>query len=250
MPDGHPVAGVVDGQQGAGGLGGRDHAVGLGERGRQRLLAEDPLHPGFGRVDGHLRVGVVPGGDGDDVGPGLIEHLAVVAVHLQAGIRRPELLLEAIPLLFDEVASGHHLGVVEPVRALSVAVADPPAADYSNSVHLLFSPVSVEMCGETAAAAAARLLRSNTSSCSPGHLPGSPASSRFPRPAHGSGPRCRIHPGPPENFRLYPNWCGSDTPKRRSVPHTSGAAGLTPQNCFHFRPQGGRARPATAAAWT
>ena len=137
------MAGVIDGQQGAGGLGGRDHAVGLGERGRQRFLAEDPLHPGFGRVHGHLRVGVVPGGYGDDVGLRLIEHLAVVAVHLQAGIRRPELLLEAVPLLFDEVASGHHFGVVEPVRALGVTVADPPAADYSNSVHLLFSPVSV-----------------------------------------------------------------------------------------------------------
>ena len=59
---------------------GHQHAVGLAEVAGHRLLAEDRLRAPGGRGDDHLGVLLVPGADVDEIGPLLVEHLAVVGV--------------------------------------------------------------------------------------------------------------------------------------------------------------------------
>ena len=71
---------MIDREQSAVGFAGSDHAVGVGEVGGERFFAKDAFGPPFGRVDDEGGVGVVGGGDSDDVELLFFDHLAVVLV--------------------------------------------------------------------------------------------------------------------------------------------------------------------------
>ena len=59
---------------------GGDHRVGLGQGAAERLGGKDGAHAGFGEGDDDFGALVGPGGDADDVGLLLGDHLAEVGV--------------------------------------------------------------------------------------------------------------------------------------------------------------------------
>ena len=69
-----PVEGEGQGRALAGG----GDAVQLGKAGHQRLVAQDPSHPGGHRLLDLVGVHGLPRGDADDVGSHLVEHAPVV----------------------------------------------------------------------------------------------------------------------------------------------------------------------------
>ena len=73
---GVPAAVEGEGQRRA--LAGGGDAVQLGEAGHQRLVAQDPSHPGGHRLLDLVGVHGLPRGDADDVGSHLVEHAPVV----------------------------------------------------------------------------------------------------------------------------------------------------------------------------
>ena len=95
------------------GLAGFDHAGGVVEGGGQRLLAGDALYAMVGAVDDDVGVGVVAGGDAEEVEVFLVYHLAVVGVGAGAGKHVAPLLAEGGQQLGPEVADGSDLGVGE-----------------------------------------------------------------------------------------------------------------------------------------
>ena len=141
MPDGHPVASVIDGQQGVVAFCGRHHAVRVLHAGRQWLFAENPLGTGFGRGYHQVGVPVVAGGHRNDVELGFFQHLPIIGVHLQRGTSLLELRGKFVALLRHEIASGHDLSVFQLRGPLGVPLANAPAANNSYSVHSIsFKP--------------------------------------------------------------------------------------------------------------
>ena len=106
-----PAAGVVHGDDGAVGLAGFDHAGGVVEGGGERLLAGDALYAMVGAVDDDVGVGVVAGGDAEEVQVLFVYHLAVVGVGARLGKHVAPLLAEGVEKLTSQVADGDDLGV-------------------------------------------------------------------------------------------------------------------------------------------
>ena len=93
------------------GLAGFDHAGGVVEGGGERLLAGDALYAMVGAVDDDVGVGVVAGGDAEEVEVFLVYHLAVVGVGARLGKHVAPLLAEGVEKLTSQVADGDDLGV-------------------------------------------------------------------------------------------------------------------------------------------
>ena len=86
-----------------------DHAVCVGESCSDRLFAQNGAHAGVGRLDAQLGMGVIRGGDADDIRRLLPQHVAEVGVDAHLGPDIPPVGLKCIERLRPQIADTNQL---------------------------------------------------------------------------------------------------------------------------------------------